>query len=43
MSEFDAAGAKVYALSYDEEDALRDFRDAHGITFNLLQLTGPPL
>jgi hypothetical protein len=26
----------VYALSYDEADALRDFRDAHGITYTLL-------
>ncbi len=36
MAEFDAAGIGVYALSYDEADALRDFRDAHGITYNLL-------
>lgn len=36
MTEFDAAGVAVYALSYDEADALRDFRDAHGITYNLL-------
>ena len=31
MKHFDAAGIAVYALSYDEADALRDFRDAHGI------------
>jgi len=30
------AGARVYALSYDEPDALKDFRDAHGLTFTLL-------
>lgn len=36
MRDFDAAGVRVYALSYDEPDALRDFRDAHGITFTLL-------
>lgn len=36
MHRFDAAGIAVYALSYDEADALRDFRDAHGITFALL-------
>ena len=36
MRDFDAADIRVYALSYDEPDALRDFRDAHGITFTLL-------
>jgi len=36
MKDFDAAGVAVYALSYDEADALRDFRDAHGITYSLL-------
>lgn len=36
MKDFDAAGIVVYALSYDEADALRDFRDAHGITYTLL-------
>ncbi len=36
MAHFDAAGIAVYALSYDEADALRDFRDAHGITYTLL-------
>ena len=29
-------GVRVYALSYDESDALRDFRTAVGITFTLL-------
>ena len=36
MKHFDAAGIAVYALSYDEADALKDFRDAHGITYTLL-------
>jgi hypothetical protein len=36
MKEFDAAGVAVYALSYDEADALRDFGEAHGITYTLL-------
>lgn len=36
MADFDAAGIAVYALSYDEKDALEDFRDAHGITYTLL-------
>ena len=36
MRDFDAADIRVYALSYDEADALRDFRDAHGITYTLL-------
>lgn len=36
MKYFDAAGVNVYASSYDEANALRDFRDAHGITYTLL-------
>ena len=36
MKAFDDAGIAVYCLSYDEPDALRDFRDAHGITYTLL-------
>lgn len=36
MEDFDAAGIAVYALSYDEPDALADFRDVHGITYKLL-------
>lgn len=36
MVDFDAAGIRVYALSYDEADALADFRNAHGITYTLL-------
>ncbi len=31
-----AVGAELYALSYDEPDALADFAAAHGITFPLL-------
>lgn len=36
MQALTEAGARVYALSYDEVDALKDFRDAYGITFTLL-------
>jgi len=36
MKDFDAAGVAVYALSYDEADALKDFREAHSITYPLL-------
>jgi hypothetical protein len=36
MKEFDAQNIAVYALSYDEADALRDFRDAHDISYTLL-------
>jgi DsbC/DsbD-like thiol-disulfide interchange protein len=36
MTDFDAAGVRVYALSYDEADALADFRKAHDITYTLL-------
>ena len=36
MTAFEAENVPVYALSYDEADALRDFRDAHGITYTLL-------
>ena len=36
MHEFAAAGVRVYALSYDEPEALRDFRDAYDITYTLL-------
>ncbi len=36
MTAFDAEDIPVYALSYDEADALRDFRDAHGIGYTLL-------
>ncbi len=36
MQHFDEAGIEVYALSYDETDALKDFADAHNITYTLL-------
>ena len=32
----ETAGVRLYALSYDEPEALRDFRDAYGITYTLL-------
>ncbi len=34
--ELRAAGVDLYALSYDEPDALADFARAHGITYGLL-------
>jgi hypothetical protein len=33
---FFAAGINVFSLSYDEQDALADFRDAYDITYGLL-------
>lgn len=36
MADFEAAGAKLYVLSYDEVDALADYKKAHGATFTLL-------
>ena len=36
MPAFEAAGAKLYVLSYDEIDALADFKSAHGTTFTML-------
>lgn len=36
MQDFDAAGVAVYALSYDEPDALTDFAEAHNISYALL-------
>ena len=36
MPQFAALGAEVYALSYDEPDALLDFQRAHNITYHLL-------
>lgn len=36
MQAFTDANIQVYTLSYDEPDALRDFRDAHNITYTLL-------
>ncbi len=36
MTAFSAAGVKLYALSYDEPDALADYAKAHDITFAVL-------
>ena len=36
MDDFAARGVRVYALSYDEPEALRDFRDAYDITYTML-------
>ena len=36
MDKFADAGAKVYVLSYDEVDALADYKKAHGATFTML-------
>jgi len=36
MADFEAAGAKLYVLSYDEVDALADYKKAHGATFTML-------
>ena len=36
IQDFVAAGIDVFSLSYDEPDALADFRDAYDITYTLL-------
>jgi hypothetical protein len=36
MQAFDAAGIRVYALSYDEQEPLADFSEAYNITYKLL-------
>ena len=36
QSKFEAAGLKLYAISYDEQDALADFAKSHHITYTLL-------
>ena len=36
MQAFDAAGVRVYALSYDEQEPLADFAEAYNITYTLL-------
>tara|TARA_B100000953_G_scaffold2220_1_gene1914 strand:- start:751 stop:1605 length:855 start_codon:yes stop_codon:yes gene_type:complete len=36
MPGFEAAGAKLYVVSYDEADALADYKNAHGATFTML-------
>ena len=40
LPKFEAAGIKLYALSYDAPDALADFAAHHGITFPLLSDKG---
>ena len=36
MDAYRAAGVRLYALSYDEPDALADYAEAHDTTFTLL-------
>ena len=36
MDAYRAAGVRLYALSYDEPDALADYAAAHGTTFTML-------
>lgn len=36
MADFEAAGAKLYVLSYDEVEALADYKRAHEATFTML-------
>lgn len=36
MPMFEEAGIRLYAISYDEPGALKDFAEHHGITFDLL-------
>ena len=36
MENFEAAGAKVYVLSYDEAEAMADYRAAHNANFTML-------
>ena len=36
MPRFDAAGVSLFALSYDEQDALAEVATAHEITYTLL-------
>lgn len=36
MDAYRAAGVKLYAVSYDEPDALTDYADAHDVTFTML-------
>ena len=36
MPGVEAAGAKLYVVSYDEADALADYKNAHGATFTML-------
>ena len=36
MDAYRAAGVRLYALSYDEPDALADYAAAHDTTFTML-------
>ncbi len=36
MAAYDSAGVKLYALSYDEPDAIADYAKAGGVTFTML-------
>ncbi len=36
MDAYRDAGVRLYALSYDEPDALADYAEAHGVTFTML-------
>jgi peroxiredoxin len=40
LPKFEAAGIKLYAVSYDDPEALADFADSHGITYPLLSDEG---
>ena len=40
MDGFQAAGIRVYAVSYDPQDALQHFSDRYGITYDLLSDEG---
>ena len=40
LPKFQAAGIKLYAVSYDEADALAEFARHHGITYPLLSDEG---
>ncbi len=36
MAAYDEAGVKLYALSYDEQDALADYAEAGGVSYTML-------
>jgi peroxiredoxin len=40
IEEFDAAGIKIYGVSYDSQAALKRFSDKYGITYDLLSDAG---
>ena len=41
LPQFEAAGIKLYAISYDDPDALAEFALHQGITFPLLSDKAP--